>query len=268
MASTFLELYSDFQDEVKLYTEKLDVTELSFMRRLTKGIQIFQQETQYVETIVSIVKNSNNQFVMPYDVSMIIKIELVGNERFQFIPNEFMQLSENIERSNGLFRESIPNYEINKRYSKVGTVLYSLHGRQFFFSHSIPDDAVLRIFYIPDLSPISSSSTLWTTPDDTTTTPPTIRNWFPNDQLIVDPVTGNQVSRLLYMMQNNRVLSPLNLYEDAFVDYAVATYVRSKGSVNYKVYEKDFYSKIQLAKLAKPTFFQEGSADYNFAPFS
>ena len=45
MASTFLELYSDFQDEVKLYTEKLDVTELSFMRRFTKGIQAFQQET-------------------------------------------------------------------------------------------------------------------------------------------------------------------------------------------------------------------------------
>ena len=84
MASTFLELYSDFQDEVKLYTEKLDVTELSFMRRFTKGIQAFQQETEYVEFRDILNRHDDGTYKLPYEYKRIVKIEAVGDERIQF----------------------------------------------------------------------------------------------------------------------------------------------------------------------------------------
>ena len=44
--STFRELYSDFQDTAKLYTEKMDNTEVTFMRLITRAAQEFQLETE------------------------------------------------------------------------------------------------------------------------------------------------------------------------------------------------------------------------------
>lgn len=265
MASTFLELYSDFQDEVKLYTEKLDVTELSFMRRFTKGIQAFQQETEYVEFRDILNRHPDGTYKLPYEYKRIVKIEAVGDERIQFEMGSFLQLNDSIERNNSGFIEKRPNVEINRRYSEQRTIEYGLHGREFYFDTRLPETMRLRIFYIPDLSPLSMSSTLWTTPDDTTVTPTLFRNWFPTDQLIVDPVTTQQVSRLLYMMNNTRVLSPLNLYEEAFLNYAIANYIRSKGSVNYQVYERQFDKAVELAKINKPEPFQNGVADYNYS---
>ena len=71
MASTFAELYSDFQDRVKAYVEKLDITEYSFMRMLTQGIQKFQRETEYAEKVVKIQKEVNGNrevFIVPNDM--------------------------------------------------------------------------------------------------------------------------------------------------------------------------------------------------------
>lgn len=265
MASTFLELYSDFQDEVKLYTEKLDVTELSFMRRLTKGIQAFQQETEYVEFRDILNRHTDGTYKLPYEYKRIIKIEAVGDERIQFEMGSFLQLNDSIERNNSGFIEKRPNVEINRRYSGQRTIEYALHGREFYFDTRLPDTMQLRIFYIPDLSPLSTSSVLWTQADDTTVTPIIYRNWFPTDQLITDPVTTQQVSRLLYMMNNSRVLCPLNLYEEAFLNYAIANYIRSKGSANYQVYERQFDKAVESAKINKPEPFQNGVADYNYS---
>ena len=268
MASTFLELYSDIQNEVKLYTEKLDVTELDFMRRLTKGIQKFQNETEYVEFRDVLNRHPDGFYRLPYDYKRIVKIEAVGDERIQFEMGSFLQLNDSIERNNSGFIEKRPNVEINRRYSGERTIEYSLHGREFFFDTRLPQDMRLRIFYIPDLSPISVASTLWSQADDTTVTPTIFRNWFPVDQLITDPVNGQQITRLMYMMGNHRMLAPLGQYEEAIWNYAVATYIRSKGSINYQVYEKNFYDGIKAAKENKPELFMNGVSDYNYSIWS
>jgi hypothetical protein len=268
MASTFLELYSDFQDEVKAYTEKLDVTELSFMRRLSKGIQRFQSETEYVEFRDILNRHPDGFYRLPYEYKRIVKIEALGDERIQFEMGSFLQLNDSIERNNSGFIEKRDNVEINRRYSGERTIEYGLHGREFFFDTRLPANMRLRIFYIPDLSPISIGSALWTQPDDLTVTPNIFRNWFPTDQLITDPVTTMQVSRLLYMMGNTRLLSPMGEYEDAILNHAIASYIRSKGSINYQVFERNFNEGVKTAIINKPEPFRNGVADYNYSVWS
>ena len=82
MASTFAELFSDFQDIARLYTEKLNVTELNFMRLYTRGIQNFQRRTEYVEKIMRVNKQlTPPYFTLPLDALRVIEIRDPDNKK-------------------------------------------------------------------------------------------------------------------------------------------------------------------------------------------
>ena len=261
MASSYMELYSDFRDDIKAYVQELDVTELSFMRRLTKGMQQFQQETEYVKLIEEVVANEHGHFYLPYDIKRIIKIIWDGHEDVQFVPNGFTQLAENIAR--GDRKEEIrSNYLINKPYN-TQVVLFSDYNGFLVFDTKIPADATLRVFCVPDISPISDSGWLWNIPDDTTVTPTIYKSWYPLNEIIT--VNGKQTSRFSYMMETNQMPRSMSLYESNILDYAISGYIKSKGSVNYKVYEEKFYTGISRAKAHEVSYFSNGVADYNFA---
>ena len=268
MASTFLDLYSDFQDEIKAYIEKIDVTELSFMRRLSKGMQIFQLETEYIEAIDILNQQENGSYMLPYEYKRIVKIQIVGDERVQFEVGNFTQLWDSIERSHSGFIEKKDNVEINRRNSGEFTIEYSVFGRKLFFDTRLPAGTQLRVFYIPDLSPISRGSILWNQPDDTVAIPVVYKSWYPMDEVIKDPLTNAITSRLIYMMNSTRMLSPMSDYEDVILNYAIAAHIRSKGSINYQVFEKYFREGIEMAKVNKPELFKNGTADYNYSVWS
>jgi len=272
MSSTMAEMFSDFRDMAKLYTETLDVTELAFMRWLTKGIQIFQRETEYVEQVQRIDLNADNIYMLPTDVLRIIELR------------------------NGLIPQDEANYPTAtvpilivdfEQFTRIRDTLHTGVGRTpNVYMYHYPDKSVyiatvwrqeiliypqydgpLYLWYIPDLSPLSATEQ-WIRADDTTTVPITYNSWYPLDQVIVHPITGQNITRFMYQFSTKRLNPVLSPYENAFIDYALSWFIKSKGSANYRVFEQSFKQEIERAKVNKPTLFQQGIVDYKFAPFS
>jgi len=58
------------------------------------------------------------------------------------------------------------------------------------------------------------------------------------------------------------------MYEDAFVDYAVARYLRSQSKPNYKEFMNSFWESVNKAIENKPVKSSEFVAEYMFAPYA
>lgn len=250
MASYFSELYSDFQDRVKEYKEKLDITELSFMRMLTKGVQKFQQKVKLVERNVLVPRNVlTDAFPLPNDFLQLI--EAKDEEGYTLVSMSWTQFTRNVEKRSDAneYVETTHDYMMRLReyYSRNAKSNYPRHitifARNFavFPNPSLDDNISFR--YYPDMPAISRNSADWTA-------------WF------VGGVFDNSV---FVSAQLHRSLAP---YEDAFVDYAIAEYLMSIGSINYKVYEQRFQEEVQRAIAEKPTLVKEMVRDYMFAPYS
>jgi drug/metabolite transporter (DMT)-like permease len=61
------------------------------------------------------------------------------------------------------------------------------------------------------------------------------------------------------------VLAP---FEQAFSEYALAQFIRSKGSQNYVVFERTYDKAVQEAIANKPLYWKSGFRDYYMAPWS
>ena len=94
MPSTYLELYSDFQEEVKLYHEQATFTERSFMRRITTAAQEFQKRTKIVETEKQLFRANN--FYLGDDILEII--EVCDQNDNNFFSMEFGQFRSEVEK--------------------------------------------------------------------------------------------------------------------------------------------------------------------------
>ena len=267
MASTFAELYSDFKDSVKIYTEKMDVTELEFMRFLTRGMQVFQRDTEYIEAYAEITKGTDGFFI-PDD--MIRPVVLKDINGYTLLQQNFKQYTRNLEKWTDGYLETPTDYSMrmqsylaeqaNLRATNDGmdystSRLYSIYNREIFM---YPDysDVTIYMWYIPDVHAISINSSQWSTWDSTTKTFATPYLWYPIDTQFTDMFTTRGI---------NVLLAP---FEEAFLDYAIAKFLKSQGSANYKVFEQSFKETEQWAKENKPQKFHEGVGEYMFAPYS
>lgn len=258
MASTFAELYSDFLDQAKVYTEKLDVTELSFMRMFTRGMQIFQRESLYVERTVVLNRqnvNGQNVFIVPQDMLLIKDVRNLiddGNGRFTeeiFLLQEFGQFNRNKDKWERGYLETPTDYGMripHKRSVSDGrgsqVRMCTIWQRELITYPEFEGDR-LWLWYYPDIHAISQNSPQWTA-------------WFPYDP------------NFMNMFRTSSVTDVLKPFERAFLEYALSDFIRSKGSANYAVYQKNFESEIQRAIETKPTYYREGVASYMFAPYS
>lgn len=268
MASSFAELYSDYQDAIKLYTEKLDFTERMFMRQISRGMQKFQRETEYIERYVSILPNADTNFYVPDDLLRVVEMRDCNNNKI--LQHDFMQWARQVEKWPTGYLETPTDYILRTENilspdaitdylrscacaSSMGTPqrVFAIWGRRI---HIYPWDtfANLLLRYIPDIHAFSQSSIQWNTTDPTTGLP---NGWFPDNRF------DN--------MFRTTVISPsLAPYEDAFVNYAIAQYVKAKGSANYKAYENDFWAEVERGKKNKPLYLAEAVSDYFMAPWS
>ncbi len=252
MASTFKELYDEFKDAVKIYTEKLDITETAFVRMLSRGMQIFQRETEYIEkwAEINVLPDSEN-FPLPDDVLRII--EMRDKNDLAFVMTEFTQFNrirENI--ATGLIetpRDYTRHvYALRKGLARIFTVY-----AQEILIHPYENDKSVKLYYIVNLHPMSEKSSQWNTVDPITGTP---TGWYP---------LNTRFETMFHNAMINYVLQP---YEYAFLNFAIAEYIKSQGNINYKVFEEMFYVEIEKAKLNKPTLFKEGTPQYCLAPHS
>lgn len=253
--STFVEMFSDFQDTIKIYTEDLVVTELSFMRALTRGIQEFQRETELVEKTVDITRQAPplppfmcpNDMLRPLDIR---GVDPVTNDLKQiFIFQSLNQFKRNKDKIADGFLETPTDYEMRipsapgtRTINNDNVALLTIHGREII-TEPLYTDTTLRMWYIPDLRAISRAHPEWAA-------------WFTSEQAFM-PMFTTQVL--------NPTLAP---FEQAFIDYAVAQFIKAKGSKNYQVFEQNFRTAIGRAIETKPCYFTQGAADYMFAPWS
>ncbi|MGC8978631.1 hypothetical protein [Caldisericum sp.] len=267
MASTFAELYSDYRNIIKIYTEELDVTPQQYMRDYTRGMQKFQRETEYVENWVKVNRDPNTlQFQIPPDCLRIIEIRDQDGEKI--LSQDYVQFGRNVDKWDLGYLETPTDYVLRtgkivpfvmtdnrKRNLPDWTTnpalpqwesqkiqrIWAVFNTTLYIYPEYKGD-ILYIYYIPDIHAFSNNSFQWAP-------------WF----------AANAFENLFQTAQVNQLLAP---YEDAFNKYAVSEYIRSKGSANYKVYLQEFWEEVQRAKLNKPTYFKEGVADYFFAPYS
>lgn len=109
--STFRELYSDFQDTAKLYTEKMDNTEVTFMRLITRAAQEFQLETEYLQKIATLnpqtdVNGNIVGYAVPNDLIRIVELRDPADLSKRFLSQEFTQYTANMDRDAGPYTET------------------------------------------------------------------------------------------------------------------------------------------------------------------
>lgn len=238
MASTFYELFSDFQDKIKQYTETLDVTEYQFVRLITRGVQKFQRDTEYIEAMATIPRNPSAPFYnMPLDVLRVIMI--VDSNGIETVINGTDQGQRMREMQNTRYARTprVHDYQLRTNaqlatmYNNVLTITPDT-GEPFY-----------TMYFIPDISAISSSSTQWAT-------------WFPHTVNFIPMFMSTGIPRALVP------------YEEACLNWAVAEYIKSKGSANYVVFENNYKSEVKQAILNKPLYNKQQARDYFMSPYS
>jgi len=246
--STFAELFSDFQDQAKEYAEKLDVTELSFMRMLTRGMQRFQRETELLYGArVLITKQATGPpwFILPNDIFRPIAV--YDSDDRELLLNTYVQYDRNINKYQanwGGYRETPNDYDIRIYPDKESTPtrLCTTYNNELLF-YPDNDDQEFKLYYVPDVQAISSVSAQWAA-------------WFPIDTNFIAQFIATGPHFLL---------AP---YEDAFVKYALAEFIKGKRNPNYKVYMDDFKNEVLRAKEEKPYIGKEALTSYFLAPWS
>lgn len=260
--SCYSELFDDFIDKIKRYTEKLDVTEYSFMRTFSEGVHRFQRETRYVENMVDVIPNNNGLFLIPDDMLYLVELRdrynrpmlVVDPLQFQRIKDQWwtnrietpVNYSYRIRSRQGediLFRFPFGLEEIKEKLARIATI----YERQLkWFPDHEPDhrpDTKFTLWYIPDLRTLSRFSPQWAA-------------WFPHE------------TNFEPLFRTQQVHPSLLPFEEGFVSYAVAKWLQSQGNVNYKVFEAEYNESVAMGKANKPVLYQEGVAVYNMAPFS
>lgn len=250
MASTIKELFDDFKFLTTTYTEKLPITEELFFRLLTRGIQEFQRETLYIERVADITLttvNGADVFLVPTDFWQ--PIELQDAAGYTLVSQEYTQYKRNQEHSTRGFLETPTDYswrlgdrtnwpDGRKNMARMFTVF---NGQIQIFPAAA--DTTLRMFYIPEIHAYSSISPQYTA-------------W------------NASPAAFLNLFNTARINDKLSNYENAFVNYAVSTYIRAGGHPDYLVYEKYFHADIEKAKISKVVFTSESVLDYYFAPYA
>lgn len=250
--STFYELYGDFKDATKIYTEKLDVTELAFMRMLTRGVQTFQRETEYIETVATVLYNQTDQaFMVPTDFLRLVEIK--DENYLTVLIQSHTQYTRNLELAPDYMQETPTDYGMRMRggeYRSERVRIANIYNRTIYI-YPYQNDTKLYVWYIPDLHAISEASPQWNY--NTNNLP---AGWYPVETNFQQKFQTTTI---------NEVLAP---YEDAFLAYAIASFIRSQGSANYKVYEEMFWNDVERAKMNKPDYFKEGVREYMISPWS
>ena len=248
MASTFQEMYSDYIDQIKTYTQKLDVTEISFMRNFTRGIQKFQRDADYIEKkIVLNPDGTRDIFAMPNDFRFPIEIKDVNG--LTLISQDFEQFNRTQEinadgyyDTQGLYSERLQSSSSSEEgLARMYTMFNGTRSQELAledFNRTL--DTSISVYYLPDIATFSYSAPEWAA-------------WQGDTNFNTQFNTGTVGSNI------HHLLSP---FEDLFLTYAVMKYLQSRGHVNYKVFEQEFRMGVKEAIINKPNYFENGQLRY------
>lgn len=298
--SLMTEVYADYKNEIRSYTQDIVPTPFMFMRDYSIAMSEFQKETKYIEASLKI-EPVNNKFYVPADYYYMTQVLSPCGNILE-------------ERSAKQF-----DYRFNKNiyYSAhMGIEPYSGRGFYTIYNGEIvvdKDYEALYIRYIPHLHPISESSEQWfNTKGDTlsagdvavanvlyrvmhgniaTGTAPTVAldigAAFIGDGLatieMVDNPTYASTFRavdtekswypydLYFDKRFNTVKTYVEIaaYEPAFLAHCICKFLRTKGSPNHTIYLYEWQRYLKQAKTNMPkTFGRLSPRYYSLQPVS
>jgi hypothetical protein len=272
MGSTFRELYSEYQIALRVYTEKLPTDEVTFMRSYTRGIQLFQRDTECLERKLTFQKASQEPYyTIPIDCLRIIQIKDVdasGRGRLCVPMGVKQRDAYNEKMSNGLYGDTKTlDYHRGYSYNNDST-RYSIHDNEIRFSRGEepyePDE--ILIFYKTDIPAFGTP--LWTAGTNT----PVFNYytywdawWELNTQVPPVPTLDASFQRMFEVTRVNPLLAP---YEHCFLMYAISEYIMSVGSPNFKEYERKYKEELEFAKAYLPEYSHHSTPEYNVSPWS
>ena len=260
MGSTYAELFAEFNDDIKSYTEKLDVTELSFMRTLSQGMKLFQRGTKLLEKAVNVTKAlSVPYYTLPvdtYQIKMINEINSDGTEGATIVMQDLSQQYHNMQtnsygygstpRNNDLPLHNGYNFYTN---NKVRSRTFSIYNRNIVIEPDYPDS--IAIYYYLDFPAFSQPDSgvddifnYW-------------KDWYPIN-------SANFATQFV----SQRMPYDIAPYEKGILSYAVSEYLKRKNSQNFIYYKSEFEQEIQYAKDNKQCYHTEMYVDYNISPYS
>ena len=259
MGSTYAELYADFREKVKSYTERIDVTPLSFMRILTQGMQDFQAKTAYMERAVEITKDTvKPYYVLPIDCLyevMINEMNSDGTEGNTIVKQDLSQQYNNMQKNSMGYGSTPRNHDLDLRggynfrlNNTVRSKTYSIHNRNIVIEPSYPDKIV--VYYIVDFP-------AFTQPDNSVDDIFNYwKDWYPID------------TNFNAMFTTARLPVELARFERAYLNFAVAEYLKNRSSQNFIYSETIYNNEVQYAKETKPIRYNQGNVEYNLSPYS
>lgn len=265
MASTYQELYADFIQAIKSYTEQLVVTEVQFMRYLTRGQQKFQMKVELLNKAVI----ANDSGTYPYysyppdllRLDMVVEVDEDGHETNRVLRRSIEQsqreskeiplgTSVQTRRWDMLLNPRYSGYAGFTRGVSYSSNTYTIIDNGIILSGERPP--AIAIYYIPDIpafaSPDPNQLAMFNYWDD----------WYPIDD----------ITKFIYKFQNSRIKQGLDKYESAFVDYAIYEYLLSINNGNAKFYLDNFTSEVMYAIQQKPTAYSNLYRHYSVSPYS
>lgn len=240
MASTFRELYDEFTDSVKVYTEKLDVTERLFMRFYTRGMQKFQRETNYMESWLEVTKDSQDRFLAPNDMLSCVDVKDEDGRQMLVVDYEQYVRILQLADADGEYLETPTDFDMRLDSDSHVTAIWN---RVFVFYPAYTGDSI-TVHYIPDMDAFSENSSQWAA---WYATPADFETYF----------------------NSSGVTPSLAPYEDAFLDFAIYRYLRTQGQAEHAgMYLKLYNEQVGKAKIEKPVYYKEIRRPYQMAPYS
>jgi len=165
----YREMYSRFRDSVKIYTQKLDIEEMSFMALLTEGVHIFQRETLIWEKTV-VLHEIDGHFYVPSD--MIRPIWLRNECGATIVPQDVQQLETKKDQHEHFSNPNTYDVMLDGGHRDHGTYtnasreshnaesqIYAIFGNEIIVRHYSGD--LLYIRYNPYFEEMSFDSNYW-----------------------------------------------------------------------------------------------------------
>lgn len=249
--STFKELYDDFLDIAKLYTEKLDVTEVSFMRMYTKGVQDFQKKVGLIAIVADVSKNNDGDFPEPSDILHLLGIRDEDGKPIEH--RDMEQLYRNVDNREAGYYNDPMSYDrnlIDGGFIADHVTMASIRNRVFIFYPEYTG-TVIKVHYIPDMQPFSQVSRLWY---PSAFGDGTAGDWFPINTNFESKFTTWSV---------HPYLAP---YEQAFLDYALAKWIGGQGNPAYSIFQQQYEREVAYAVQNKRLMFRGAMPSYAIGP--
>lgn len=268
--STFIELYSDFQEEVKLYHADATVSNRMFMRYIARAAKSFQRQVKVVENKKVIY--ANNEFFLGNDVLEII--ELTDEDNNPLLPMTYKQARHEIQVSApevqgipdnyyigaGLINyrrrinraENVAANDLGKIPAPTGDENWGQHTRIFTVAANrvvvYPEmlngtaDELLNVYYYEDITPFSSEEEAW-------------KRWFIGDE------------EFMLMFQSTGFNAPLSQYEDTILKKSMIDFLRARlDKDQLSALQREYKNDVSEIIENKPTLFCGGVAMYNLSP--